>query len=161
MLGSILSSDTCRECRLCCIFDKTDLWELPILTPAEAEKAESICGREQTTHKDDEYTFKSPELSGEEICRCPLLTEKGCALPREDMPFDCRIWPFRMMKENDGGLVIAVSELCGGLSGKTQNELSDFLKDGLADVIFSYAKEHPSHVKPFMTGYKVILKQCE
>ena len=31
MLRNILSPETCAKCRICCIFDKYDVWETPVV----------------------------------------------------------------------------------------------------------------------------------
>lgn len=158
MLKSILSPETCAECRLCCVFDRTDIWELPVLSEENVRSVKSICSSVQLAEKGAEHTFSAPELKDDELYRCPALTDKGCGLPREEMPFDCRIWPFRMMRDENGGVVIAVSQLCRGLNNKTDNELIEFLSNGLDKTIFSFAKEHPDHVKPLTDGYRVLVR---
>lgn len=157
MLKNILSPETCRECRLCCVFDRTDIWELPVLSKENVCAAEKVCPGTAVTEKGSEYVFSAPELQDEELFWCPVLSDRGCMLCREDMPFDCRIWPFRLMRDGDGNTVIAVSELCGGMADKTDEELREFLGGGLGDIIFSFGKEHPDHVKPFAGGYRVIV----
>ena len=37
MLTEILSREACAKCRVCCVFDKDDIWEIPVIPPETAE----------------------------------------------------------------------------------------------------------------------------
>ncbi|MBQ8724192.1 MAG: hypothetical protein IJY74_00795 [Oscillospiraceae bacterium] len=157
MLRKILSPETCAQCRLCCVFDKTDIWELPVLTDENVSAVRKLCSQVSLAEKGMEQTFHAPELQAEELFSCPALSDNGCCLTREDMPFDCRIWPFRMMRDENGKCVIAVSELCKGVAEYSDEQLREFLNDGLGEMCFMFAEEHPDHVKPLADGYRVVL----
>ena len=130
MLKKILSKDTCANCRICCVFDNDDLWELP----GEIEK---------------------PQQSEDGLYYCPKLSEKGCTLG-DKKPFECKIWPFRVM-EYKGNLVITLSPVCDSLYKKPLNELMEFLKnDRLYELIFKTAKQLPDIVKPYVNGYPIL-----
>lgn len=152
MLKEILTAQSCEECRLCCVFDSTDTWELPIL---ESENVTAVLAVKPDAAIEN-GTFIAPKLSGNELFACPVLGERGCMLPREQRPFDCRIWPFRMMKVENGKIVIAVSELCESMAKYSDEELRTFLDKGLGDKIFVYAENHPEHIKPMTKGYRVL-----
>lgn len=155
MLKQILSPKTCAECRLCCGFDCTDLWELPVLP---AETVEALRRRDPAvtlTATGEEQTFTAPELRENEIYACPMLGASGCTMG-DEKPFDCKIWPFRMMQDETGALRIAVASYCPGMEQYTEEQLRDFLSQGLAQQILDYAKAHPSHMKPFSAQYRMI-----
>ncbi len=157
MLKKILSPKTCAQCRLCCQFDATDLWELPVLPPDTVSAVQQLRPDIPFSPAGDEQTFAAPELTGDELFACPVLTSCGCGLSQEEKPFDCKIWPLRLMRTSDGTCVIAVSELCKGVENLTEDQLRAFLEEeGLAEKLFAYAQEHPSHVKPLMEGYRII-----
>lgn len=103
-----------------------------------------------------EQTFQAPPLQGEELFLCPMLSETGCTMG-DRKPFDCRIWPFRMMRDAGGTLRIAVAGYCPGMQGYTDAQLRAFLEEGLGEVIFSYASKHPAHVKAYSPDYRMIL----
>lgn len=158
MIKKVLSSETCAECRLCCKFDNTDLWELPVIPP---ETEEFILNQKPETKFiscGNEKTFDSGHLEDNELFYCPMLSENGCTMGI-NKPFDCKIWPFRVMKTQEGEICITVAEICNDISDKSIEELKSFLEEGLADKIFEYAKEHPSHIKELMPDYKIIIKQ--
>lgn len=39
MLEAILEKKTCAACRFCCVFDATDIWEMPLVDASVREAA--------------------------------------------------------------------------------------------------------------------------
>ena len=159
MLKKILKSESCAKCRLCCVFDRYDVWETPVFTE---EIYKLICAEKPDTEfisKDGGFIFKVKELDENELFTCPALTETGCMLG-DDKPFDCRIWPFRIM-DVGGRRAIAIASICREMYSRPLSELVDFLKKGPADEIFAYADLHPEIVKPYYDGYPVLLFEKE
>ena len=131
MLKKILSKDTCAKCRICCIFNEDDVWEAP-------------------------YGIKLTEKQSDGLFHCSHLGKNGCMLS-DEKPFECKIWPFRVM-DYDGKLVIALSSICPSLYHRPINELSDFLKEeNLGDIIFKEARKNPGIIKPYENGYPIFL----
>ena len=86
---------------------------------------------------------------------CPMLdNEKGCILG-DDKPFDCRIWPLRVMALNETK-VITLSPVCPTMNEKSIKELTKTANE-LADQIFEYADENPEAVKPYLDGYPILV----
>lgn len=154
MLTEILSRQTCANCQVCCFFDKTDCWEMPLFTPPTAEIVERDYPNVKLTKLNDKATCKmlSPEFDSEGLCRCPLLTDKGCALG-EQKPFDCRIWPFRVMKKGDL-LLLTLSPVCESVSSLPAAKISEFSAK-IAPRIFEEAEKYPELVKDYIEGYPV------
>ena len=155
MLKKILSGDSCAECRLCCIFDRYDIWETPVFTEELCGRIRAVKPAVQFVPKDGGYIFKAQELHGDELFSCPALTGHGCMLG-DDKPFDCRIWPYRIM-EVGGRRAITIASICDELYNRPLSQLVGFLREGLAEVIFSYADAHPEIVKPYYEGYPVLM----
>lgn len=154
MLKEMLSGKTCAECRMCCIFDRYDIWETPIFDEETKNKVLAFNSKAEFIKVGDKYMLNAGELADGDLFSCPALTENGCILG-DDKPFDCRIWPFRVM-EQDGKRVISVSTLCEEVHGQNHDKLREFLKNGLAEKIFAYADENPQAVKPYYDNYTVI-----
>ncbi len=155
MLKKILDSKSCAECKLCCRFDRYDIWETPVFTAEICERIRAAKPDTEFVPKDGGYIFKLKELDEDELFSCPALTETGCMLG-DDKPFDCRIWPYRIM-EIGGRRAITIASICEEMFGRPLSQLSGFLKEGLADAIFSYADAHPEIVKPYYEGYPVLM----
>ncbi|MDE6724894.1 MAG: hypothetical protein K2J79_04740, partial [Ruminiclostridium sp.] len=85
-------------------------------------------------------------------CTCPLLTEKGCALG-ENKPFDCRIWPFRVMKKGNL-LLLTLSPVCNSVSSLSVAKVSEFVPE-IAPKILEEVKRNPEMVKEYIEGYPI------
>lgn len=155
MLKKILDNRTCAECKLCCIFDRYDIWETPVFDEHAKNKLESLADVE-FVQKDGGYIFKAEKFDDEGLFTCPALdSEKGCMLG-DEKPFDCRIWPYRIMQIGDKR-AITIARICDAMYNKPLSELVGFLKKGLADTIFRYADSHPEIVKPYDNSYPVLM----
>lgn len=155
MLKKILSGDSCAKCRLCCVFDKDDIWETPVFTEEIRRNIQSVKPDTEFVPKDGGFTFLAKELKDGELFSCPALTENGCMLG-DDKPFDCRIWPYRIM-EIGGKRAITIASICEEMYNRPLSQLTEFLKNGLAEEIFRYADSHPEIVKPYCSGYPILL----
>lgn len=155
MLKKILSGESCAECRLCCVFDRDDVWETPVFTDEIRRRILEAKPDTEFTAKDGGYTFKAKKLAEDELFTCPALTENGCMLG-DDKPFDCRIWPYRIM-EIGGRRAVTIASVCEELYNRPLSQLVGLLRDGLSDEIFAYADLHPEIVKPYYEGYPVLI----
>jgi len=156
MLKEILESETCAKCQICCGFNRSDIWETPIITDDTKEYMMQNVNRDQQFIRVGKANRFKMEFKDEEVIFCPMLDrETGCILG-ENKPFDCKIWPFRIMNA-EGKLVIAVASICPSLGQKAPDELAAFLESGLADRIFKEADQNPDIVKSYTNGYPIIL----
>ncbi|MBR2283876.1 MAG: hypothetical protein IJ874_05590 [Ruminococcus sp.] len=159
MLKRILSGESCAECRLCCVFDRYDVWETPVFTEQLCRRIAAQKPEVRFVPKDGGYILRVESFDEEGLFRCPALTPTGCMLG-DDKPFDCRIWPYRIM--NVGGRrAITIASICEELYSRPLSQLVGLLKDGLAADIFAYADSHPEIVKPYYEGYPVLMFEPE
>lgn len=155
MLKKILSSETCKNCRVCCVFDRDDVWEIPLVSEEIykdiiKERPElKLINRGKTS-----YVFDM-EFKEDGLTYCPALSETGCTLGK-NKPFDCRIWPFRVMKKGDDP-VITLSPVCEFINPRDKNVQS--LAEELAPIIFSEAERNPDIIKDYIEGYPVMLSK--
>lgn len=152
MLKKILSPQTCAECRVCCVFDSNDIWEIPVIS---AELKSKLSNKAEFVERDGVCTFAMPFKEGEELVSCPMLTEGGCALG-DDKPFDCKVWPFRVMRLDKSTVGITVSPVCEHISSLPLSRLSEFLQEGLAEEMFDKARLCPEIIKPYQDGYPIL-----
>ena len=158
MLSQILSKSSCAACKFCCSFRRQSLWETPLFPPEVVEKLS----------KPNEYgvvgEFRDGQIvlggyktaDPEEEVPCTFLDlERGCILKPEDKPFDCSIWPLRIM-DKDGELVIALTPTCPTIGATLRPELIELVQNGLAQKIFEYAKMHPEFIKEYRIGFPII-----
>ena len=165
MLSSILSKKQCTACKFCCSFRRQSLWETPLFPPEVVEKLSKpneygVVGEFAATGDGDacrlvlenKYRTADPE---EEVPCTFLNPQKGCILKHEDKPFDCSIWPLRIMRK-DGELVIALTPTCPSIGAVPSQALTELVKSGLGEKILAYAKEHPYIIKKYRAGFPII-----
>ncbi len=98
------------------------------------------------------YKTNDPE---EEVPCTFLDSNRGCILKPEDKPFDCSIWPLRIMNK-DGELVIALTPTCPSIGAVPSQALAELVKSCLGEKILEYAKEHPYIIKEYRDGFPII-----
>jgi Fe-S-cluster containining protein len=158
MLKEILSPKTCEKCRGCCYFDDDDLWEVPTVTPELAGYIEKNFPEIKLKSKENNavYYFDMVDTISDEddkIYICNALSENGCILG-ENKPFDCRIWPFRLMKNKENEVKIAVSKYCEAVSSISVERLENFLiESGLIEKIKKYKDENKYAIKEYSNDY--------
>ena len=158
MLSTILSKQSCAACKFCCSFRRQSLWETPLFPPEVVEKLS----------KPNEYGMVGEFRDGqivlggyktgdpEEEVPCTFLNpNRGCILKPEDKPFDCSIWPLRVMNK-DGQLVIALTPTCPSIGAVPSQVLTELVKSDLGEKILVYAKSHPYIVKEYQVGFPII-----
>ncbi len=157
MLTKLLSRETCADCRLCCIFDRYDVWETPILSQEMRQRIQEMLPDVEFISKGQEsYIFRVRELDENDLFTCPLLDPaKGCRLGTEK-PFDCQIWPFRIMNVN-GRRAITIAPICEAMAAQPIGTLLKFLREELAETIFAYSAAHPDVVQPYDDLYPILL----
>ena len=158
MLEGLLSKEECAGCRLCCSFESYDLLDTPTVTPDAAEKVlKEHLPEQEFLGNNGSYIMKMEPEPDSDIHYCPLLDHrKGCVMG-DAKPFECRIWPLRVMKRGDS-LVIALSPLCPVISRKPAELIRQKCEE-LADAIFAEAKACPALVKPYTPGCAVLCEE--
>ena len=158
MIGKLLSREECAKCRLCCCFDSYDLWETPIIEKSTHDRIISGFRPDQEfLDLEDHYLLKMQKEPDRDLYYCSLLDhDKGCIMG-EEKPFDCRIWPFRVMDLN-GTRVIALSTVCPVVQTRPLSVIQAVAKE-LAPQIFAYADRAPFAVKKYISGYPIMVAE--
>lgn len=159
MLTHLFSPATCAQCRLCCNFCQRSAWETPFLEPDLATQLEAKAVPLTTRPNGSKsialhFTTCDPE----ENRNCPLLdTSTGCTLPREQRPFECRVWPIRLMHDEQHQLCIACYKNCPALTHPDAwQKLIDYATGELLPTLLDYAKRFPESIRPLDTHYTII-----
>lgn len=109
------------------------------LTNACKKILQEYTPKQEFIKKENHFLFKMDKEQNADLYYCPMLdNEKGCILG-DDKPFDCRIWPLRVMALNETK-VITLSPVCPTMNEKSIKELTKTANE-LADQIFEYADE--------------------
>ncbi len=154
MLTSILSRETCAECRVCCIFYKNEIWEMPLISDKLASTIQV------KYRKAAEYEFFKgkrifkPEIQDDNTIHCPMIGETGCIL-HDDKPFECKIWPFRVTKLDDK-YAVTVSYFCKAVFDMPLSKIYEFYNANLHEYIIKNVKKNPQVVTKYNDGYPII-----
>ena len=164
MLGGILKKETCATCRFCCSFRRTSLWEAPVFTYENMlalKDDPDFDGSDLTVYLED-YTYAKYDLSDKyktndpnEEVPCPYLGENGCTLSEREKPWDCKIWPLRVMNK-DGEIVIALTPTCPSINRLDFETVKEFVDTNLKKDIIEYANNHPFLIKEYRSDYPII-----
>ena len=159
MLTGIFSPSKCADCKLCCNFHRSSAWETPALNEAQIFLLNELCvPLEKRPDGTTSFFLNFCTDSEDEIANCPMLDpNSGCTLPREDRPFECRIWPVRVMREHSR-LLIGIYRNCAALEGDAFEKLREFTLNELLPQILEYAHKNPRAVREFDTAYQIIWK---
>lgn len=152
MLKKILSPKTCGKCRVCCVFDHDDVWEIPLISPLLHKNISEKHPELSMIPRKNSYVFDM-KFKDNGLTYCPALSDTGCTLG-ENKPFDCRIWPLRAMKKGDD-TVITLSPVCEHV--KSDDKAVKELAEELAPVIFEEADNNPDIIKDYIAGYPVLI----
>ncbi len=89
---------------------------------------------------------------------CPLLdTERGCTKPHAARPFECLIWPLRVMRREDE-LFFCYYQGCPALHGEEKRDkLLHLLREGeLGRKISAYVDAHPESSRAYREHYTAL-----
>jgi Fe-S-cluster containining protein len=181
MLSSILKKSDCAACKFCCSFKRTSLWETPIFSKEDVEKLSALYpqAKFRPINKDsqkntsftidisNDYKTNNPD----EEAPCPFLNpHEGCILPQELKPFDCKIWPLRVVslssKEENSEtpdctkhtkLAVALTPTCPAINKIPEEQVQKLVTSGIGKTILEYAKEHPDIIKEYSEFLSKIL----
>ena len=156
MLENLLSKKDCADCRICCNFENYELWETPIITDDLRKAIADDNPDQEFIKRGNSWLFKM-EQDIDELFYCPMLDRNSGCMLGDKKPFDCTIWPYRVMNFN-GKRVISISSICPVMYRKPLNELVDELKkNGLAEIIFAQADKNPDILKEYQDGYPILI----
>lgn len=165
MLSKILNKETCAECRFCCCFRRTSLWETPIFTKENIDairngngksdvlkEIETPSGLYATYDLSDKYLTDDPD----EEAPCPYLDpNRGCILSTEEKPWDCKIWPLRVVRQTDGEVTVALTPTCPAINKLDIDKVRTFVNEELRASLLDYADEHPYLIKDIKEGWHI------
>ena len=159
MLSKVLSKNTCANCRFCCSFRRCSLWETPIF-PNETvsvleDKGYHFIKNDGYGLMDLKDSYKTDDSQEEAPCYF-LDSKSGCSLSEDEKPFDCKIWPIRIMKDEEGRRYITIATTCKAVKEIGIEPFKELVNDGLYKVISDYADSHPYMVKDFTPDYPII-----
>ena len=142
------------------LYEDGSLWVRPkemFLSEVDHEKYPDVKFTEvpssvnQSVRNKKIYTVKLSDKyktdDSEEEVSCPFLdSTKGCILPRDLKPFDCSIWPLRVVRSDDN-IKVVLTPTCSAINKIELSDVKKFVKEELEEKILIYAKSHPEIIK--------------
>ncbi len=158
MLKDVLSPGDCAKCGFCCSFRRQSLHLTPLFARETVDEIRRLHPEARfktlpngavTIDIDDQYRTDDSE----EEAPCPF-NKKGCILPGHLKPFDCKLWPFRLMRRGDG-LALALVPTCPWIE---KDDTAKFMAtaSSVAKEAMDYAKDHPEIVIEYRADYQVV-----
>jgi len=164
MLSGILKKEDCASCRFCCAFKRTSLWEVPVFTKENIESIKQDPDLDSSVlnvTESDGYIKATYDLSSNyktdnplEEAPCPYLGKNGCILTDSEKPWDCKIWPLRVMNK-DNEKVIALTPTCPSINKLELKDVKDYV-DEIRNDLLEYAWEHPFLVKEYRADFPIV-----
>jgi hypothetical protein len=165
LLSPILTAEQCASCKFCCSFAAFEAWETPLFSKKNVECISKKYRKFPVRNAgDSSYTLDLSswwkEYGEKNYAPCPFLdSQRGCILSEEEKPFDCKIWPLRIMRKN-GIYVIALTPTCKEINKVPLNRVKDFVKnDGIGKKIFEEAEKMPDMIKEYHEGFPILMEK--
>lgn len=154
MTEGIVSKSDCAECKICCSFHKSSIWDAPGFTKEE---------HQAVADKGVEFLFENelyyPVLIkvSDDKYLCPFLEKDGCSLG-EQKPFKCKIWPIYIVRSN-GELSMAITNVCPVAYPKQDQALLSAIrqKDTVA-IIKKEIEKNPALIELPKPHFRIIGK---
>lgn len=159
MLKKILSLEQCASCRNCCVFQEKSRWETPVVSEEKAQMIRKKLKQENCVIPyEKSYVLASVKRDkvlpkGAEPYRCVALDEeKGCTLTKDEKPFDCSLWPIRVMKK-ENHIFIMLARGCHTVDDTFIEKVNKLLLEGLKEQIVKEVINNPDIIKPYSDDY--------
>jgi len=159
MLSKILTAGDCAACRNCCVFHEESRWETPVISADIVDKIkEELHDEDSVVFYKDSFSLASVKRDiklkeGQEIYKCVALDEnKGCTLTGDKKPFDCSLWPLRVM-EKDNRVFVMIAKGCHSVDDTFLENVNTLLSEGLKERILLEMTKNPDIVKKYVDGY--------
>lgn len=158
MISNLISKTDCAKCEFCCTFYRNEIWEAPRFSKEILPEIKKICPEakfksltETTVTQELADLYKTDDAK--EIVLC-YFNKNGYILPDQLKPFECKIWPFRIMRK-DNKTVMALSTSCPTINMCTDDEIKATIEN-LSDNLRKYVRIYPETIKEYHEGYKII-----
>jgi hypothetical protein len=153
LLNGIVTTADCMCCKMCCIFHDDDKIDAPLFTEAQRDEvSESEYGVKVTFSERDNNMWQVDLIDrGDGSYVCPLLEQQyHTCNAREVDCFDCRTWPFYVMRKVDGQTVLTVSLDCPVVGPRLQSPgVQTQISQNLIPYMIRYASQNPGVVAEF------------
>lgn len=176
LLLPILSTSQCASCKFCCSFAEFEAWEAPLFSKERIESLMHKYGSFPVKKTGDTYTIdfsnyykehaasknisENGDFLSEPYAPCPFLSNHGCILTDEEKPFDCKIWPLRIMNiSKENRTVLALTPTCVEINKLPLEDIRYFVETSrIMQAIADEAKKLPGMIKEYREGFPILFE---
>lgn len=158
-LKNLLTSNDCFNCCSCCKFNLDDCIDAPMFSQTQARRILNEHDGKNINFDKVGVLLKIvlnqiPGQKGRFVC--PLYDDlsKKC-LVYDYRPFDCRTWPFYIMKDQDR-IVIALTMDCPSVAKRYLTIEKSVLEEIISYMVRN-AQENPDLITNYLPKHKIIL----
>lgn len=163
MLEEVLTPADCAKCKFCCSFRRESLKFTPHIAGENIEEIRQLFPEALfktlpdgtiTIYLDDNFLTQDSEE--EVLC---YFNRDGCRLPTRLKPFECKLWPFRLMRKDDS-LFLALATSCQRIERKDTARFGKAALEAAKEAV-EYAKTHPEIIIEYSEDYQVLVSVSE
>lgn len=152
MLDGIVETADCQQCGLCCTFHDDDKVDAPLFTEEQRRQVETApYGQEVTFTRQNDMWQVDLTAQAEGLYACPLLDQatRMCNA-REIDNFDCRAWPFYIMRKEDGETLLTLSPDCPAAVARYQNPVIEgIIGRKVLPLMIKHVSVNPGLIAPY------------
>lgn len=152
LLDGIVTTADCMGCRLCCYFHDDDKVDAPLFTEAQRDQVQAAPYGDGVTFSEKNGMWQVDLVDrGDESYVCPLLDQETHACnAREVDCFDCRTWPFYVMRKKNNQTVLTLSPDCPVAAPRINApEVQQHIAQTVLPYMIARATDNPNMIAEF------------
>jgi len=152
MLEEYLSTKDCATCKICCKFEPDEICDAPTFTEEEMLLSKKVNCNAEFIKKGAVYQLVLEKWNNKYIC--PFLSENGCLLC-DNRPFDCKSWPFYLMKQRDN-YVLTLTKDCPVVWDRFMNDKSSIMTSNLISECKRIIEYYPDMIPMYNRNMTIV-----
>lgn len=147
-MKQLLTLQDCLDCKDCCYYyiNYRDL--------APAFDKTTKADKKRLVDKKTHFIARCSKKKNDDYFFCDFKQGDRCEL-EEQRPFACKLYPFNVMKDKNGNVVIGIDWNCKGVKKKTKEEIDIYIKK-LKPFLKKELENRPFLVENFQKEIKII-----
>ncbi len=147
-MKQLLSLQDCLDCRDCCYYHKGYLHLAPAFEKTAKVKKSKVIDKK--TH----FIARCSRKKDSSHFFCDFRDGDKCGL-KERRPFACKLYPFNVMRDRKGNVVLGIDFNCKGIKKKSGREIKEYA-EYLIPTIRRKIKNKLFYVEPFQKELRII-----
>ena len=149
-MKQLLTLKDCVECGDCCYYYKGYLALAPRFSREEAKKI----SKENLIDKKTHFVAGCQRRKNSNYFFCDFKEGEMCLL-KEKRPFGCKLYPFNVMKDRKGKIVLGIDWNCKGVKSRTKEQIDEYAKK-IIPFVRRKIRQNPFLVEEFQGGLKIL-----